>query len=160
MTAFVWFFGWLAGRLRVFDDWFGFSMPTWLRVPGLILISAGGLLVLTCAGYFVLQGRGTPAIFDSPRQFVATGPYRLVRNPMYLGALALLSGFGLWLRSVAIVLLAVALFVVLHLFVLFYEEPVLKKRFGQTYLDYKKAINRWVPKKPVTQPRSETVPKP
>jgi protein-S-isoprenylcysteine O-methyltransferase Ste14 len=150
MTAFIWFFGWLANGVRSYDSRFSFGLPAWLQVPGLVLIAAGGLLLLTCAGYFVVQGQGTPAVFDAPRQFVATGPYRFVRNPMYVGALGLLAGFGLWLRSISILLLAAALFGIVHLFVLFYEEPTLEKRFGQSYVDYKKAVHRWVPKWPFT----------
>ena len=53
-------------------------------------------------GIFVVRGRGTPAVFDAPREFVVVGPYKYVRNPMYIGALTLLIGFGLYQHSISI----------------------------------------------------------
>jgi len=112
----------------------------------------GGLLVLWCGGTFIGRGRGTPAVFDPPRVFVASGPYRFVRNPMYLGGLCLLAGFGLWLRSLSILLFAAVLILAFHLFVVCYEEPGLAKRFGESYISYKKRTNRWIPKGPPNTP--------
>ena len=112
----------------------------------------GGLLVLSCVGWFVVVGRGTPAPFDPPRSFVPGGPYRWVRNPMYLGALLVLVGFGLWHASGSMVLLALPALALAHLFVVLYEEPTLRRRFGQPYVAYLARVNRWVPKPP--RPRS------
>ncbi len=108
----------------------------------------GGILVLCCAAWFVAVGRGTPAPFDAPRTFVAQGPYRWVRNPMYLGALLVLVSFGLWHHSVSMILLAVPAAVLAHLFVVFYEETTLRRRFGLPYVAYLALVNRWVPKRP------------
>jgi len=148
MTCFVWCFGWLALQVQPLDDRLGMALPAWGEVAGVILMVAGAALVLVCAGMFIVRGRGTPAVFDPPRHFVALGPYRLVRNPMYLGGLTLLVGFALARRSLSMLLLALGLFGVFHLFVAFIEEPGLERRFGQSYLDYKKSHNRWLPKFP------------
>jgi protein-S-isoprenylcysteine O-methyltransferase Ste14 len=148
MTAFVWLFGWLALRVSALDAKFGLGLPAWARWPGPLLMAAGGMVVVRCAVEFVLRGRGTPAIFDAPRRFVASGPYRFVRNPMYLGGLGLLAGFGLCLRSGAVLVFGGAMFLFLHLFVVFYEEPVLKKQFGASYEDYLNTTHRWLPKRP------------
>src|SRR5947199_228504 len=80
------------------------------------------------------------------REFVAQGPYKYVRNPMYVGGLGVLAGFGLYQRSLAIVLFALVFLCCAHLFVVFYEEPGLERRFGQSYLDYKRSVNRWLPR--------------
>jgi protein-S-isoprenylcysteine O-methyltransferase Ste14 len=146
MTGFVLFFAWLALRVRIFDRSLKVSLPAGTETPGAVLMLAGGILALICAGVFVARGRGTPALFDAPREFVAIGPYRYCRNPMYIGGLLLLMGFGLYERSVSILIMAVVLFGVVHLLVVCYEEPTLRKSFGGPYQQYCKEVRRWIPK--------------
>src|SRR5687767_6666200 len=69
------------------------------QVAGMLLAAAGAALALTCIFTFVFVGRGTPAPFDPPRRLVARGPYRMVRNPMYLGAGLALTGAALFYQS-------------------------------------------------------------
>jgi protein-S-isoprenylcysteine O-methyltransferase Ste14 len=117
-----------------------------LPVVGTTLAVAGGLLALTCVALFVARGEGTPAPFDAPRRFVAVGPYRFVRNPMYVGAITLLVGFGLVLDAPSVFGVAFAAFFFSNLFVIFVEEPGLAARFGETYLAYRRSTNRWIPR--------------
>jgi protein-S-isoprenylcysteine O-methyltransferase Ste14 len=133
-------------RDRSFAWALGISLPPWTGTLGVALAVAGGILALSCVGTFVVRGRGTPAPFDAPRDFVAVGPYKYVRNPMYVGGLTLLAGLGLYLHSVAILVLSLALFLIVNLFVVFYEEPTLRGKFGMTYGAYCEAVNRWVPR--------------
>ena len=77
---------------------------------------------------------------------MATGPYRYVRNPMYVGAILLLIGAGLVVGSAAIVLLAFAFWALAHVFVLVYEEPALTAQFGESYAQYRSEVNRWLPR--------------
>ena len=144
--GFILLFGWIALSLRRFDEDFGVTLPPWSDVIGIIVMVIGGGLVAACLGLFVVRGRGTGAVFDPPQQFVVIGPYKYVRNPMYIGGLTLLIGFGFYHRSLSIVFSSLIFFLFLHLFVLFYEEPGLEKRFRQSYLDYKRSIKRWIPK--------------
>jgi protein-S-isoprenylcysteine O-methyltransferase Ste14 len=146
MTGFLLLFGWIALQVRAFDRRFGASLPAAVEVPGVILMVLGGILVLACAGVFISRGRGTPAIFDAPRAFVAIGPYRYVRNPMYIGGLVLLLGFGLCERSISILFLTLLLLPLFHLFVLLYEEPTLTRKFGSPYQQYLQAVHRWIPR--------------
>ena len=146
MTGFVLFWGWLALQARYIGG--GLALPAGSRFVGTILMVVGGIVVVCCAGWFVIVGRGTPAPFDPPRAFVPSGPYRWVRNPMYLGALLVLIGFGLWHASFAMVLLAIPAAALAHLFVVLYEEPTLRRRFGLPYVSYLALVNRWVPKRP------------
>ena len=146
MSGFLLFFGWIALLVRTFDQSFGVSLPAASEIPGAILVVVGAILVLACAGVFISRGRGTPAIFDAPRAFVAIGPYKYVRNPMYIGGLVLLIGFGLYERSISILFLTLPLFLLVHLFVLFYEEPTLTRKFGSSYQEYRKAVRRWIPR--------------
>src|SRR5882724_8195472 len=84
-SGFVLLWGWLALTIRSLDRWLGLALPAWTVMPGIIVMVFGGILAFTCIGIFVVRGRGTPAIFDAPRAFVAMGAYRYVRNPMYIG---------------------------------------------------------------------------
>jgi protein-S-isoprenylcysteine O-methyltransferase Ste14 len=148
MTGFLLLFGWIALSVRVFDPHIGIALPAGVKTPGIIMAVLGAILVLVCAGVFIIRGRGTPAIFDAPRAFVAVGPYRYVRNPMYIGGLILLLGLGLYLSSIAILLLALLLSCLVHLFVLFYEEPTLMRQFGKSYDEYFQSVRRWIPRLP------------
>jgi protein-S-isoprenylcysteine O-methyltransferase Ste14 len=146
MAAFILFFGWLALRVQRWDESFKTPLPAWVTTVGIFLSAIGVLIVFACAAVFVTRGRGTPAIFDPPREFVASGPYKFVRNPMYIGGSILLAGFGLYERSLAILLFAVAVFALFHLYVVLVEEPGLEARFGGSYFAYKRSVNRWIPK--------------
>lgn len=144
-SGFVFLWYWIALSVRVFDRRFGIALPEWTRGPGILAMTMGAALALACIAVFVLRGRGTPALFDAPRRFVATGPYRYVRNPMYIGAMLVFAGFGLYLRSPSIVLFAVAWLPVVHALVVGFEEPDLARRFGASYEDYCNAVPRWLP---------------
>ncbi len=146
MSGFVYLWAWLALGVRRYDERIGLALPEWAGMVGAILMVGGAAFALTCIGFFVVRGRGTPAPFDPPREFVAVGPYRYVRNPMYIGAIVLVIGFGLYFTSVSIGLFSRVFLFIAHLFVIFVEEPGLENRFGQSYLDYKKSVNRWIPK--------------
>ena len=145
-SGFILLWGWLAVSVRPLDSRLPLSIPDWALPLGWALIVAGGLLALWCISTFATRGRGTPAPFDPPREFVAVGPYRYVRNPMYVGAFGILLGASLVLRSPAIFGLAFAFLLFTHLLVLLYEEPSLEGRFGDPYLRYKSAVHRWLPR--------------
>ncbi len=81
-----------------------------------------------------------------PREFVATGPFRFVRNPMSLGGAFFMTGIALWHRSALGLGLAAALFLVFHLVAVYLEEPGLEKRFGDSYREYRRNVRRWVPR--------------
>jgi len=143
----VLFVGWCALHLRRFDPYLGVSLPSWSRIPGVIFMIAGGVMILTCGG--ILSTRGIfsmPGKRLLPREFVAFGPFRHVRNPMSLGFVILMLGLGLYASSVSVLLFALALFLFLHLIVVYVEEPGLEKRFGESYREYKRSVRRWLPK--------------
>ena len=145
VPLFILFFRWLALNVRGYDSRIGVTLPQWFTIIGIVAMVMGGILVIICVLVFIIRGKGTPAVFDPPTQFVATGPYAYVRNPMYIGGFILLIGFGLYHTSMSILILALVLLVVFHFFILLVEEPNLERLFGKSYLDYKKKINRWIP---------------
>jgi protein-S-isoprenylcysteine O-methyltransferase Ste14 len=146
MTGFVVVWAWLALAVHRLDPAIGVTMPVWVRQLGFVLLAAGGVLALTCGFLFATKGRGTPAPFDAPREVVAVGPYRYVRNPMYIGGLLVLAGFGLIERSLSILVLTVGAAVLAHLFVVVVEEPRLEWKFGDGYRRYRRSVNRWLPR--------------
>jgi protein-S-isoprenylcysteine O-methyltransferase Ste14 len=112
---------------------------------GLIPLVLGLGCYFWCAWGFAWSGGGTPVPIDPPKSLVVSGPYRYVRNPMYLGVESLIVGeailFGSWrLAEYAAV---VAMF--FYLFVVFYEEWALRKKFGAAYEEYCKTVPRWIP---------------
>lgn len=147
MSGFILFWGWVALSVQRFDARLGVELSAAIRPAGIILMVLGGAVVSWCGFLFAVRGQGTPAPFDPPRQFVATGPYRYVRNPIYIGALCLLLGLGLYQRSVSILLFAIFYALLIHAFVVLVEEPGLERRFGESYLRYKQSVNRWIPRR-------------
>jgi len=118
--------------------------------PGLLLaaalFAAGGGLYAWCVWDFARFGRGTPAPIDAPRRLVVRGPYRLVRNPMYVAVLAVILGQALLFRSRTILLYGAAVAACFALFVMAYEEPTLRRSFGAEYEDYTARVGRWLPR--------------
>ena len=138
--------GWVGLLCRRFDKYIGFQVPGWLTIPGLALLVAGLVLAAITIGFFVFEGRGTPAVFDPPRRFVPHGPFRFIRNPMYVGWVTILLGLALYLASASMVLYAMAVFFLIHTFVVRVEEPGLRKRFGEEYAEYCRRVPRWLPR--------------
>jgi protein-S-isoprenylcysteine O-methyltransferase Ste14 len=140
---------------KSFDSQIGITLPIALRSAGWILALVGGALGLYCVVLFLTTGRGTPAPFDPPQVFVATGPYRYVRNPMYVGGVGILLGVGLILSSISILILGLLFLLLAHVMVVRNEEPGLRKRFGESFVQYTKQVNRWLPRPPRSGGRSE-----
>ena len=115
------------------------------QIAGTLLAVAGGALAAWCIVTFVFAGKGTPAPFDPPRRLVMRGPYKLLRNPMYVGAILLLTGAALYYKSVWLIGYAVLFGLVTHTFVVLYEEPTLRATFGDDYAGYCKRVRRWWP---------------
>jgi protein-S-isoprenylcysteine O-methyltransferase Ste14 len=99
-----------------------------------------------CIGTFIVTGRGTPAPFDPPTRLVIVGPYRFVRNPMYVGAAFALGGAALFYGSWVLLAYCAVFLLVTHLFVVVYEEPTLRTMFGADYVSYCEQVPRWLPR--------------
>ncbi|SRR6266550_919715 len=121
-----------------------------LQIVGMSVAACGAALALWCIGTFVFVGRGTPAPFDAPRRLVARGPYRRVRNPMYIGAGLALAGAALFYRSLGLLAYTGLFLLATHLFVIWYEEPTLRQTFSAEYEDYCRRVRRWLPRLPAS----------
>jgi protein-S-isoprenylcysteine O-methyltransferase Ste14 len=129
-------------------SWSGINRPAAIgiqQVSGMVIGAAGALIALWCIFTFASVGRGTPAPFDPPRKLVIQGPYRFVRNPMYIGAGLALAGAALFYESLSLLSYTGLFSLICHLFVVLYEEPRLQRTFGQEYEAYSRQVRRWWP---------------
>ncbi len=128
--------------------WVGMPSPAAIgssQIAGIVIVSACAVVVLWSVLTFAFVGRGTPAPFDPPRRLVIRGPYRFVRNPIYLSAAVALSGAALYYESLTLLGYAGIFILAAHLFVIWYEEPTLRRTFGEEYEAYCRRVRRWVP---------------
>jgi protein-S-isoprenylcysteine O-methyltransferase Ste14 len=136
----------LPGRVL---SWSGIVRPAAIevqQVAGMVTGAVGAAVALWCIFTFATIGRGTPAPFDPPRRLVIRGPYRFVRNPMYIGAGLALASAALFYESLPLLGYAGLFFLAAHVFVVGYEEPTLRRTFGQEYEAYCGQVRRWWPR--------------
>ena len=129
-------------------SWSGIVRPAALgvqQVVAMVVGAAGAAIALWCIFTFAASGKGTPAPFDPPRLLVIKGPYRFVRNPMYLGAGLALAGAALFYGSWPLLGYAGFFLLATHVFVMWYEEPTLRRTFGAEYEAYCRQVRRWWP---------------
>lgn len=113
---------------------------------GVLMIGLGTALLLTCIWEFARSGRGTLSPVDPPRDLVVKGLYRYVRNPMYLSVTVVVLGEVLLTGSRPLFIYWAVWFVAVNLFVIGYEEPILRRRFGESYEHYTREVRRWLPR--------------
>jgi protein-S-isoprenylcysteine O-methyltransferase Ste14 len=111
------------------------------------LIVVGVAIYLYTAFWgFALVGGGTPAPIAPTRILVVKGLHRFVRNPMYIGVGLVIAGQAWLFHSLHIAIYLGCFWLIVHFFVLFYEEPTLQKQFGEEYERYRARVPRWIPK--------------
>jgi protein-S-isoprenylcysteine O-methyltransferase Ste14 len=130
---------WLAG---------GFRWPRNGAVTcfGTVVVVCGAAIYLRCAWEFAVHGLGTPAPIAPTKFLVTTALHRYVRNPMYIGVALVIIGQAVLFRSLHLFLYAAAMLSIAHIFVVFYEEPTLRRQFGESYEEYVRSVPRWIPK--------------
>lgn len=121
-----------------FDPWNG---STWL--PGVAVMGIGAFLLLWCVRDFFVSGKGTLAPWDPPKNLVVVGLYKFTRNPMYVGVLTLVLGWGLFFWSPLLLAYTLILAIGFHIRVITNEEPWLASQFGDQWERYKQAVPRW-----------------
>lgn len=135
----------------------GLSAPSLLRALGAVPLLVGAAIAFWCFANFVVRGKGTPAPFDAPRHLVISGPYRYMRNPMYVGCFLFLVGLAAMFAEFSTMLLGygTALLLAVNLFIFFYEEPTLRRKFNGEYEEYCRNVGRWIPRTSGWRPREK-----
>ncbi len=117
-----------------------------LRIAGAALIAGGVAALLDAFARFALRGLGTPAPVLPARHLVVTGPYRHVRNPMYVAVVSVILGQALLLGDSRVLAWGLLVWIAFHLFVVGYEEPTLRRTFGDAYEAFRANVPRWIPR--------------
>lgn len=147
VIAFRW---WISPFIASLDaHWLG-VLPAPLQWLGGLLMLGALTLIAAAEWTFITFGGTTGTPGDPPHQLVAHGPYRWVRNPLYLSGLAIVLGVALVSRSPTLLALALIASMAFHLFVVLVEEPRLERHYGESYRAYKRAVPRWMPRRPLT----------
>jgi protein-S-isoprenylcysteine O-methyltransferase Ste14 len=134
---------WLFSRWQMAPPLLGF-FP--FRVLGVFLIGVGLPVLLDSFARFAWQGLGTPAPVAPPKHLVVTGLYRYVRNPMYVAVTSMIIGQGLLFGNTRVLEYGVVVWLGFHIFVLAYEEPTLRSKFGNEYKEFCAHVRRWLPR--------------
>jgi protein-S-isoprenylcysteine O-methyltransferase Ste14 len=133
---------WWISHWRVEAPFFGLRL---FRLGGGLLIALGVIGLLDSFVRFALKGVGTPAPVFPTRHLVVTGLYRYVRNPMYVAVTGAILGQGLVFGNVALLAYGGLVWLLFHVFVSIYEEPVLRASFGSEYESFCAEVPRWIP---------------
>lgn len=111
-----------------------------------LLFILGAAIYLWCVWDFATIGRGTPAPIDAPKKLVVRGLYQYSRNPMYLGVLILILAWAASFKAIILLVYMLIVGLAFHTFVILYEEPHLRKLFGESYFNYCARVPRWLPR--------------
>ncbi len=134
---------WLFTRWRFESPFFGLELLRWL---GGALIAAGLVYLLEAFGRFAIQGLGTPAPVYPTKSLIVTGVYRHVRNPMYVAVLSIIVGQGLLFGAPWVFAYAAVIWLMFHAFVVAYEEPTLRRTYGEAFEAFRANVPRWIPR--------------
>src|ERR1700704_3287475 len=121
---------------------------TGVEASAAIAVIAIGIAIYLYTAFwgFALIGGGTPAPIAPTKLLVVKGLHRYVRNPMYIGVALVIGGQAWLFHSLRMAIYLACFGLIVHLFVLFYEEPTLGKQFGEEYDRYRASVRRWIPK--------------
>jgi protein-S-isoprenylcysteine O-methyltransferase Ste14 len=117
-----------------------------LQLLGVIVLAFGIFLFSASLRRFATEGDGTLAPWDPPRRLVVRGPYRYVRNPMISGVTFVLFGESLILLSIPHAMWALTFLAANFVYIPLLEEPMLRNRFGDDYVEYCSHVPRLFPR--------------
>lgn len=110
----------------------------------IILFLCGFIIMLLCILRFALEGRGTLSPADPTKKLVISGLYKYSRNPMYVGVMLMLIGESVYYNFSGLWVYTLCIFIAFYLFILFFEEPRLRRDFGDEYRQYCQRVRRWL----------------
>ena len=125
-----------------------FNLPAYssltLRIIGFILFILGVSVFIYCSALFSKIGRGTPVPVEPPKKLVISGLYKFTRNPIYIGYFFIFLAEFFMFGHLLLLFYSVFIMLLIYIYIVYFEEPVLKKRFGNSYIEYTKKVPRWI----------------
>lgn len=126
------------------------GLPCWkIEVGKYIAAFLIGLGIMTwsyCWIIFAISGDGTIFPAAPPKRLVVKGIYRYSRNPIYVSIFAILFGIFLLKGHLLLLIYVPLCWIIFHLYIILREEPLLRRRFGDSYTQYCKSVGRWIPR--------------
>ena len=130
--------------------------PPWpmvIRVIGVVLITVGGVVVAWAFAQFATEGAGVPIPGEpNSQRLTVGGPYRYVRNPLYVASVAAIMRAGPAAEQAGAAGYAAAFLAIAFFLVHWIEDPALARRFGQPFEDYRNQVPGWWPRLPRRTP--------
>lgn len=114
------------------------------QLGGAFIFVVGFIIMIDCILRFAYQGKGTLSPADPTRELVVKGLYQYSRNPMYIGVMLILAGEAIFFEQGRFWFYVIGVALLFNLFIIFVEEPRLKRDFGAAYEAYRKKVRRWV----------------
>lgn len=116
-----------------------------IQYIGLLFIFIGIIGYLLCFWNFIIDAKGSPMPGDQ-NHLMTKGLYRYVRNPMYISFFLIILGEGLFFQSKVLFYYLFGWMVFFQLRLIFFEEPGLRKKFEESYVQYCRSVRRWIPR--------------
>lgn len=110
---------------------------------GFLFFVIGGILNIWTDQLFK-KNKTTVKPLEKPSAFIQTGPFKISRNPMYLGMTILLIGIGFVLGSIISFVGFILFIIAMEIAFITQEEQSMQEQFGEEYLAYKKKVGRWI----------------
>ncbi len=125
--------------------WLWHTENTQLSQPfGLIFILVGIVGLVWCIADFYTNGNGTLAPWSPPEKLVVNGLYQYSRNPMYISVGLILFGWIITFDAFGLYIYLLLVLTAFHLFIIYYEEPQLKRKYGSKWEKYANKVPRWL----------------
>lgn len=134
---------WAVSLLSARHGWIDGRPGPW-NLVALAVVAIGSAVIWWGAGLHMKQVPETVRIEATPHYLLRGGPYLYSRNPIYLGVLTTWFGWGLFYGSASVAVTVGAEILIVSLIVVPWEERNLEGRFGESYLDYKRRVPRWL----------------
>jgi protein-S-isoprenylcysteine O-methyltransferase Ste14 len=136
------YFPWLVSKdsfLQKFAQPFGLQQHL-----GIVIGAVGFVIMMGCIVRFAVEGMGTLSPADPTKRLVIRGLYKYSRNPMYVGVMGLLIGESVFTQSSPLWIYSIVIFSAFNIYIIFFEEPRLRRDFGKEYGEYCERVRRWM----------------
>jgi protein-S-isoprenylcysteine O-methyltransferase Ste14 len=117
------------------------------KLIGLVMVALGLLVLAIQTRLHLKTGRITPVAIEAPKKLIMEGLHQYTRNPMYLAFTLIFLGLFIIFGYLFLFIYLLVAILAFHLFVVYVEEPELKKIFGEEYQKYCKNVPRWIPRR-------------